>query len=694
MKNLMSAFIDSYEDLTLLLEKKGKYKGKAFYLYNSNGQLLEELKISYQAIEKNFIKFGLKYNITLDLTKDYFIVDDLNMSYPVYSGSIIRTAEFESKYYYDGPLGVTYSKEKTIFRLWTPVAKSVRVELKKDGKTITKDLAYYGKGLWSLELEGDYECYEYVYLVRIFNKYTKIVDPYGISSTANGSANYIVDTNKFYKMKYPKPYFSGYYSDAVVYEASIRDLTVSLKNNNKGTFLGALDPQDGVYKEKVGLEYIASLGVTHLQLLPIFDFGGVDDIKKDDMYNWGYNPEQYFVPNGWYSINPNDPYSRINELLQLIDEAHRLGLRVIMDVVYNHVYKVEEFPFDFMVPGYFYRVDFYGNQTDVSGCGNDVATEKRMCSRFVIDNLKYWANMYSISGFRFDLMGLLDIETLNNAYEDLHKIDDKMMVYGEGWNMPNTIPDAYRPHAFNHYKMPHYGFFNDKYRDVIKGSQWNTNFGYVFGGDAQNSEIFSLLSGSCLKHFKFDNPNQTVNYVECHDNYTLYDFAKERLKMKEENIIDGARLALQIIAVSEGIPFIHAGQEFYRTRKGVENAYNASDVINMLDFERRDKYLDDINGLRDILRIRKEYPEFRLTNAFDIEKKMHYIEALSTKNRLCYVLEGQNYLLTVCVNTKKGESVLALKNSVMIFDGRKACNVNQDSYIIKEIGITIFKEDR
>ena len=693
MKNLMSAFIDSYEDLTLLLEKKGKYKGKTFYLYNGNGQLLEELKISYQAIEKNFIKFGLKYTTNLDLTKDYFVVDDMNMTYPIYSGSIIRNAEFEARYYYDGPLGVSYTKEKTIFRLWTPVAKSVRVEICKDCKTITKDLSYYGKGLWSLELEGDYECATYVYLVKIFNKYSKIVDPYGISSTANGTANYVVDTNKFYKMKYPKPYFSGYYSDAVVYEVSIRDLTVSLKNDNKGTFLGAIE-SNGEYKEKIGLEYIASLGVTHLQLMPVYDFGGVDDIKKDESYNWGYNPEQYFVPNGWYSKNPNDPYSRINEMLMLIDEAHRLGMRVVMDVVYNHVYKVEEFPFDFMVPGYFYRVDFYGNQTSVSGCGNDIATEKRMCSRFVIDNLKYWASVFNISGFRFDLMGLLDIETVNKAYEDLHKIDDKMMVYGEGWNMPNTIPDAYRPHAFNHFKMPNYAFFNDKYRDVIKGSQWNTNYGYVFGGDSNNAEIFSLLSGSCLKHYKFDNPNQTINYVECHDNYTLYDFAKERLRMKEENIIDGARLALQVIAISQGVPFIHAGQEFYRTRKGVENAYNASDAINMLDFDRRDKYLDDINGLKDLLKIRKEYPEFRLTNAFDIEKKMHYIEALSNKNRLCYVLEGKNYLLTVCVNTKKDESVLALKNSTMIFDGRKKCSIKQDSYVIREIGVTIFKEDR
>ena len=694
MKNIMSAFIDSYDDLTLLLEKKGKYKGKYFYLYNGNGQLLEELKVNYQAIEKNFIKFGLKYNVKLDLTKDYFVVDDLNVSYPIYTGSIIRSAEFESQYYYDGPLGVSYSPEKTIFRLWTPVAKSVRLEIKKDAKTITKDLSYYGKGVWLLELDGDWECAEYIYLVRIFNKYTKVLDPYAISSTANGTANYVINPDKLYKMKYEKPYFSGYYSDAVIYEASIRDLTVSLKNDLKGTFLGALDPQDGVYKEKVGLDYIASLGVTHLQLMPTFDSGAVDDIKKDSLYNWGYNPEQYFVPNGWYSVNPNDPYSRINELLQLIDEAHHRGLRVVMDVVYNHVYKVEEFPFDFLVPGYFYRVDFYGNKTNVSGCGNDIATEKRMCSRFIIDNLKYWAKNFNVSGFRFDLMGLLDIETLNNAYDDLRKIDDVMMVYGEGWNMPNTIPDAYRPHAFNHFKMPHYGFFNDKYRDVIKGSQWNTNPGYVFGGDAHHPEIFSLLSGSCLKHFKFDNPNQTINYVECHDNYTLYDYANEKLKIRDEAIIDGARLALQIIAISQGVPFIHAGQEFYRTKKGVENAYNAPDSINMLDFNRRDKYIDDINGFKELIKIRKEYPEFRLTNAFDIEKKMHYIESLSNKHRLCYVLEGNGYLLTICVNTKNCESTLALKNSTMIFDGRRACNIKQDSYLIKEVGVTIFKEER
>ena len=221
------------------------------------------------------------------------------------------------------------------------------------------------------------------------------------------------------------------------------------------------------------------------------------------------------------------------------------------------------------------------------------------------------------------------------------------MVYGEGWNMPNTIPDAYRPHAFNHHKMPNYAFFNDKYRDSIKGSQWNLKPGYVFGGEVYQKDIFKQIAGSCLKSYKFKNPNQTINYVECHDNYTLFDFGKYKLKLNDQMVIDGARLALQVICISQGIPFIHAGQEFYRTKKGVENSYNALDDINALDFSRRDMYIDDINGLRDLLAIRKTYPEFRLTNAFDIEKKMHYIEELSSKNRLCYVLEGVKYRLTI-----------------------------------------------
>ncbi len=686
MKHVINAYIDTYTDITVIAEKKGKYKPKSFYLYDDE-EMLEELKISYISTESNCIKIGLINKTRLHFHHNYTIIDNLNHVIPLYSGSVVRTTEFESEFFYDGPLGFEYSNTSTIFRVWSPVAKSIFIELKyKDQHFENRELTYKKHGVWEVEIAGDLDGVAYAYYVKLFEDYQKVNDPYGISSSANGEYNYVVNKDHFYKMKYQKPVFSGKYTDAVLYEASIRDLTCQLKNSKKGTFLGIVDEEPDK-----GLNYISSLGVTHLQLMPVFDFGGIDAVHKDKLYNWGYNPEQYFIPCGWYSLHPEDPYSRINELLELIDQAHYRGLRVVMDVVFNHVYRMKSFPFEQLVPGYFFRVDQYGNYTNTSGCGNDIATEKRMCSRFIVDNLKYWASVYHISGFRFDLMGLLDIETLNIAYDELKAIDPDMMVYGEGWNMPNTIPDAFRPHSYNHYKMPHYAFFNDRYRDTLKGSQWNQTPGFVFGGKGLIDDTYHLVAGSCINHFKFQNPNQTINYVECHDNYTAFDYATKVLKQTEEQAIAGARLALQLVIISLGVVFIHAGQEFYRTKKGTENSYNSPDKINLFDYQRKEQYSEDIEGFKELLEIRKEHEVFHLSNIYEIEKCMHPVENLCLDDRIVYCLDGTDYIMTIVIKNSDDEQDFKI-NGTMIFNGYRRCNQKEDAYLLKNRGVYLFKE--
>lgn len=686
MKQNYVAYIDDYNEITYLISKKGKYKAKSFYLYEDN-KMIEELKVAYLHIENEFVKIVLNVKTKLILQHPYVIIDDLNNIIPVYTGSIVRTAEFESEFYYDGPLGYHYNSSSTIFRIWSPVARSIIIKLKyPDGTTSEKELVYQNKGLWTVEISGDLDGVAYIYNVKIFDAYERVNDPYAIASSANGEYNYVVNIQKFYQMKYPKPLFSGKYTDAVLYEGSIRDLTCSFKAENKGTFKGLT--------ESDFFSYLFDLGVTHFQVMPMFDFGGVDDTSKDKFYNWGYNPEQYFVPSGWYTTNPNDAYTRINELLKMIDTAHQNGIRIIMDVVYNHVYKIKNFPFEKLVPGYFYRVDMYGNYTNTSGCGNDLATEKRMCSKFIKDNLKFWAQTYHISGFRFDLMGLLDIETLNHAYHELKQIDSEIMVYGEGWNMPNTIPDAYRPHSYNHYKIPQYAFFNDTYRDIIKGSQWEGTEGYIFGKKDLHLEIFNLLGGSSINNYKFQNPNQTINYVECHDNYTVIDFGMKNCKLTEEEAIQGARLALQMLAISLGVVFLHAGQEFYRTKKGVENSYNSNDKINLYDYQRRKLYSDEIKGLKELLAIRKEFSVFRMSNIYEIEKNMKSVDELCTPHCLVYCLDGNDYILTIVVKNDNDEEEFVYSNGAMIFNGRNRVLEKKESYTLKEKGVYIFKEDR
>lgn len=687
MLEKMKAYIDSFEEITILVDKDINRRYKTFYLLDDNEKI--QLEVKHCEEEYSFFKYVVSTIDRICLRKDYYIVDNDDNKCLLRSGSVIRTQAFETRYKYDGPLGCEYKKDKTTFRVWSPVAKEIFVELYHNDITTSIPFVYKDKGLWECEVNKDIEGYGYMLSVRVFEDFKKIPDPYAFSSSANGEYNYVIDFNKLYKMKYKKPDFSGVYTDAIIYEASIRDFTYYLNNENQGTFLGMIE-NNLTKTAPTGIAYIASLGVTHLQLLPIFDFGGVDDINKDSQYNWGYNPEQYFVPCGWYSKNPNDPYSRINELLMLVDECHKYGIRVNMDVVFNHVYKFEEFALDFLVPGYNYRVGLDGKMSNASFCGNDFASERYMCSRFICDALDYYAKIFNMSGFRFDLMGLLDINTLNNAHKRLVKIDPNIILYGEGWNMNNPLPNEKRPHMFNHHKVPQYSFFNDKFRDFMRGSQFEHSPGYAFGTDKSLYDLYHLIFGSCLDYFKFNQPVQSLNYVECHDNYTFYDYGKTYLKLQDEKIFDASRLALSIVIISLGIPFIHAGEEFYRSKQGVENSYNTKDEINKIDYSRRDKYIDMVNTTRDLISIRKQYGLFRTSNINSLKDKLHILEGLVDKNTFAYMMEDVCPIYVIIKNDYLIKTI-DIDGIIMIFDGYKKCEIKKEKYEIRKPGVYIFK---
>ncbi|MBE6137037.1 MAG: type I pullulanase [Erysipelotrichaceae bacterium] len=692
MLEKLKAYIDSFNEITILTEKDMELEGIEFYLVQNQKRIKLEIISIHE--EYQHYKFVAKYSNRIELHKEYYIVDNNDNYTTLRSGSIIRCPEFDELYKYDGPLGAEYSKNKTIFRVWTPVAKEIVLELINKNKKYKYSFNYVDRGLWECEVKGDLEGYGYLLNVRVFDEFKCIPDPYATASSANGKYNYIIDPDKLYKMKYTKPHFSGSYTDAIIYEASIRDFTYYLDNENKGNFLGLVEDHKTECGESTGLNYIASLGVTHLQLLPIFDFGGVDDINKNEQYNWGYNPEQYFVPSGWYSKNPDDPYSRINELLELVDECHKRGLRVIMDVVFNHVYKHEEFPFDYLVPGYYYRVGSDGFMSNASFCGNDFASERYMASRFIIDCLKYYTKVFNMSGFRFDLMGLLDIETLNKAHEVLKAIDNNIMLYGEGWNMNNPLPNELRPHMYNHAKVPGYAFFNDRFRDFIRGSQFDNFAGFAFESGKSLFDLYNIVLGSCLDYYKFKDPSQSVNYVECHDNYTFYDYGKTYLRLDESYVLDAARLAIEIVLISEGIPFIHGGEEFYRTKQGVENSYNTKDEINRIDYDRRDKYLDMVNTLRDIILIRKEYECLRSKDADEIKAFVRPLEALIDNNTFSYVLSCQKYNIFVIIKNDYEEKLIKLDNVCMIFDGYHKCDKPINQITLNAPGVYLFKGEK
>lgn len=700
MKDKFYSYLDGFNRVTIIYPKKNLKNAneKAFYV------LVEDEMFALNIMDATDLGNEMKYNCSLpeslSLNIEYTVIDELQNRSLLRIGKIVRTDLFEMLYAYTkDDLGILYTKESTTFKVWSPVAKEIEIEIiAPNGKVSYFDLVSMPRGIWSIAINGDLDGYKYRYHVRVDSDFKTTLDPYAVSSDANALFNYVIDPNKLYQFKYPKPEFSGKMVDAVIYELHIRDFTIDKNINNPyaGKYLGLIENMPTKDGHPTGLEYLRELGVTHVQLQPIFDFGGVDELNPDKEYNWGYNPVQYNVPEGWFSTNPNDPYARINELRQLIDEIHHLGMRVVMDVVYNHVYEADSFPFSTLVPGYFFRYDANGMMTNVSGCGNDIASGKRMASKFIVDSCRRWLSNYNLDGFRFDLMGLLDVATMNNVHMIVKNADPSGIVYGEGWNMPAYIPEDERANMSNYTQMPSIGFFNDRFRDTLKGSQWTGHLGYAAGGTVSPLDVLYLVTGSSIDDYLFLSPNQSINYVECHDNYTFYDFVKKYApNMDEKTIKDYARLALSLVLISQGVPFIHAGQEFFRTKKGVENSYNAKDDINQINWEQADSNYDTIGMVKDLIAIRKEYNFFRYDRKSIIKEriKLGHGDISAQSIRLsCKSVDGLFYV--IIKNNYKYEYVDFKGFATIIFDGKHRSEEIRESLELTCPGVYILKEGR
>jgi pullulanase len=358
---------------------------------------LRDLKAQFVRSDDHMQFFVTDQPICLH-TDDQIIIN--GKPYPLEIGLVTLTKEFEARFRYDGVLGVEYHHTDSTFRLFSPVAKAVSLVL--DGIEYPMS---YDEPIWFKTVLGDHDGKPYHYLVRLVDTFVKVKDPYTMACSTTDS--YVIDWSKTTPI-IPTPVKLKNYVDAVLYEGHVRDMSIHLDVESKGVFEG-LTEHSKILKGSV-LSHIKKLGMTHLQLLPVFDFEGVDDLKKDALYNWGYNPSQFFAVEGWYSKHPNDPYDRINAFKKVINYAHRIGLGINMDVVYNHVYQHKTFPFDQIVPGYFYRHNSLHKMTDASYCGNDIETRNYMVKKLIIDSLLHFANNFQIDGFRFDLMGLMDID--------------------------------------------------------------------------------------------------------------------------------------------------------------------------------------------------------------------------------------------------------------------------------------------
>jgi pullulanase len=583
------------------------------------------------------------------LASDLALDGPLAVSHPVYGsataelGDLYASAEFEKAFHYPGTdLGFTYTAAATSFRVWAPTASAADLLVyandseKVAGQTIpmTKSV----NGTWVVTLPGDQHLTIYNFQVKLGDRLVEAVDPYAKAATINGTKGVVFDaakTNPAGWLNHSKPAFSGLATDAVFYELHVRDLSVDTSSNvvQKGKFLGLTEAgtkaSDG--KTKTGVDALVDLGITHLQLLPIYDYKTVDE-SRNDQFNWGYDPLNFNVPEGSYSTKPADPLNRITELKQTIQYLHSRGIRVVMDVVYNHVFDAGSHSFEKLVPGYFFRKEADGTFANGTGVGNEVASDRSMARKFIVESSLYWASEYKLDGFRYDLMGIIDVDTMNQVRVGVDKIDNTFLIIGEGWQMGNKLAPGQKANQVNAFKMPRIGHFNDGIRDGLKGDVFKPlENGWASGRNSLKVQVMEGITGETASGTKIRgswgplNPDQSVSYVEAHDNLTLFD--KLVVSMPKSTSAERKRvfaLASSTAILAQGVPFIHAGQEFMRTKGGDENSYKSPDSVNSLKWDEAAKNKDMVGYFKGLIAIRKANSAFRMSKATDVIKGMKF----------------------------------------------------------------------
>lgn len=612
---------------------------------------------------------------------------------------IYDSPEFAAKYTYTGnDLGVTYTKASTKLRVWAPTATAVDVVTYKESDSpsssglLTK-MSYDSKGTWIATLKGDRNGTVFNYRVHVNNTVNEAVDPYVRATTVNGYRGVIVnlDATDPKGWSAAKPKFSGQPTDAVIYELHVRDLSMDSASGipaaHKGKFLAFTDLNTSNAGQKTGVAAIKELGVTHVELLPIFDYATVNENMPS--FNWGYDPQNYNVPEGSYSSDPTNPTKRITELKSAIASMHKTGLRVNMDVVYNHVSNANTFSQNLIVPGYFFRRDDNGNLTSGSGCGNDVASERPMVRKFIVDSVKYWASEYNLDGFRFDLMGLMDIQTINEITSALKKIDPTILVIGEGWNMGTLAADK-RANQLNISKLNGVSHFNDQIRDGIKGSVFDSaDTGFATGKFTSKMNVLAGIVGNTdysteiVTKWTTTTPGQSVNYVESHDNMTLADKITASVKnVAPADVAKLSQLAGSMALLSQGLPFLQAGQEFLRSKGGDTNSYKSSDLVNSLKWSTKATNAATVKFYQGLIALRKAHPAFRMTTTDQVRKNLAFLT--SPEGTIAYSLNGSAVkdsasTLVVVHNANTSAQTIALPKSgswsILVDAGRAGTTV-------------------
>lgn len=618
----MKAYAVAFDEIRVYLSK-GYYNGisSQFYIKNiENDQLIplngDSLNNSSQ---DGFQEYVFHTNFTMG--KVYKVVDAYGLSCYLDFSKLSMCEEFDELYFYDhNDLGNQYTKEKTTFKVWAPLATGVILKVMKwNGETELFPMKRQKKGVYFVEVCEDLELEQYVYLIRHTNSYEVTLDPYAYSSSSNGRASIIVDLEKVPCRQFDLPVLEKM-TDMVIYETSVRDFSMSSTSGmkNKGKFLAFTELNTSTDSgNPTGLDYLSCLGITHLQLMPIADFATVDEKNPLELYNWGYDPLAYNVTEGSYVTDPDDGYMRMTEAQRMVEALHSRGIRVVMDVVFNHMHDVNINALERTVPYYFFRRNEDGSLSNGSWCGNDLNTTALMCRKYILDMCRRWQVLYGIDGFRFDLMGIIDQETMKLVDAQGKALDPSFVVYGEGWNMPTALDEEMRTTIQNNLKTPYIGFFNDFFRDTLRGTNQMETKGYFSGDTYKTNDAMKAICNLDM----FAKITQSINYVECHDNATCYDKLQISNYDESEKIRKRrSRLMMAAVILSQGVPFLHSGQEFFRTKGGLSNTYNAGDQVNALDWNRKDMEIDTTQFIQFLIHLRKNNPCFRY-GSYDMIRK-------------------------------------------------------------------------
>ncbi len=592
--------------------------------------------------------------------------------YPVYNGN---------------DLELTYSPQSSKFRVWSPAADEVKLLLFDSGSEGSayemKDMKRSKNGTWITKVDGDLKGKFYTFQVKVGEQWLDETPGMWVKAVGiNGKRAAVVDMKETSPEGWEndKHVLPENVTDAVIYEVHMRDFSISPTSGiqNKGKFLAFTEKgTKNAAGQATGIDHLKELGITHVHLLPAYDYASIDETKlNENKYNWGYDPQNYNVPEGSYSTDPANPVTRIKEFKQMVQSLHSEGIGVIMDVVYNHTYVGEDSHLNLLVPGYFYRFNEDGTWSNASGCGNETASDRAMMRKFIVESVVYWATEYHVDGFRFDLMGIHDIETMNAIRAALDKVNPKIIIYGEGWTAAaSPLGEEKRAVKKNVSQLNGIAVFSDDIRDALKGNWTNEFPGFVAGRDSLENAIkfavaastdFPGVTNKKLVHTDkpyATSPTQIINYASCHDDMCLVDKLRSRKPAgaTDAEIQKFNKLAQTVVFTAQGIPFIFAGEEVYRDKKGVNNTYESPDSINQIDWNNKTTYNDIFTYYQGLIALRKAHPAFRMTSLDMMKKHLKFIE-LGVPNVVAFTLS----------NNANGDS---WKNILVIYNGNRK-NVN------------------